>query len=238
MDDYSLMDRGADNPRDTRAYAGPARRVLWGAQRFVERKLAYSLGDVMTYEVRLRAHAEDDSQRDVYRAHLDREKAWLNCVWKPLGRLLRIGLIDTDLDVNYDGVVPGDRVVAKFFNDNPHLSHSSTGAAGTWLEWYSIMPAPWSGQREDWLLWITEEGEILLDGPLNPLQAQAAYESFDQEVRAYYAAMKEQQTCSRPFCRSCLDEADFAMAQGLTAEEYDDDDLLPGERYIEYPDIV
>jgi hypothetical protein len=168
-------------PRDTRAYAGLLQRLAWRCRRWVERQLAYSRGDVLTYKVRARSH-QDDDLGPTYRRRLRQESIWLNGVWTPLARILDIATVVSDYD---NEALPGDKAILRWLDRHPNLVHASAGGPrnGVYLEWYSLSHAPWSGQREDWLLWTEDDGTQDVDGPLSQLQAQEIYLDYEADYR-------------------------------------------------------
>lgn len=179
-------DRESDrSPRDTRRYGGILRRTAWRARRWAERQLSYSEAEVRIYEYRLKAHSDDPVERDVYRAMLDKALVWNRYVWQPLARLTR-ATTALGMDYEYDAVWPGDRSIAKWLDEHAHLAHSTTGHGrlGFWLDWFSLDAAPWSGQREDWLLW-TDGDMRTVDGPLSSIVAQSEFMTFDAQVQEY-----------------------------------------------------
>jgi len=147
----------------------------------VERKLMFSKGDVRTYTTRALAHRGDEYHRG-YVIQTFRERAWLSLVWRPLARL--VGLSHDIEDRSSNLASAGQRSVAEWLDTHPYLSIAGTGGyrCGQWVEWFSIDPAPWSGRREDWLLWTDGEGHIDVDGPMSSYEAQVIYDDFDAEV--------------------------------------------------------
>lgn len=213
-------DMGYVVPRDTRKYGGLVRRTLWRARRYVERKMAWSQTDVYTYEYRLERHI-NDKLRDRYIQQLSREQFWLNVIWQPLASLLRVITPEKLKYFDFFDVDPGNRSIANWLNQNPHLSHSQAGSNehGVYVEWYSLDPAPWSGQREDWLLWLLDNGGVLVDGPLNVLHAQSVFMNFDAEVQKLYRMYMED---AYPYGQEGY-EAGFGYDPGYPGyvEEYD-----------------
>lgn len=177
------------NPVDTRKYSGFIRRIGWRFRRYVERKVAYTLADVDTYKHRARFHGQvldGTIERRVrferYLMEYQRSRFLLHFVWLPIARLVGV---PTKPHL-FSWALPGDRSVADWLDRHAFLSIAETGSTsrhGLHVEWFSLDPAPWSGQREDWLLWMDEYGELDVDGPMNSLQAQAEFMSFDAECQ-------------------------------------------------------
>lgn len=244
-------DRGYVVPRDTRKYGGLIRRTLWRLRRHVERELSFALADIDMYRNRARWHAKD-GHRDRYLQEYSRSKFMLDFVWRPLARIL--GAV-TPFALEFDAIDAGKRSIAAWLDENSHLKHSAVGSMklGMYCEWFSLDPAPWSGEREDWLLWILDEDQYLVDGPLNSLQAQATYMTFAAEVDDFIDMLYEEsyhrygyyqpevKSEEVPWPLPMYDQPSTvpfgtAIAHGLSAREIDDrlvydDDIDPFDPY-------
>lgn len=243
---------GRVDPRDTRSYGGVAQRILWNLRRYVERKYAYSRGDILTYEIRSISHAGDDLG-DEYQRLLVRERRWFRFVWEPLAKALDVERLMED---HINAALPGEMSILEWLNSHPHLAHETTGGyrVGYWVDWFSIDPAPWSGKREDWLLWTSDEGTQDVEGPLDPIVAADRFYAFDAEYRAVMAPPSDRyvEPDQRTFAeweedidridREYADLDEFygfplvedpfpqPFAHGLTARESDDDPY--GEDFV------